>query len=72
MGNLINGMSFGKIRTRLGNYGTTLTDEQFENLTYSELKTIYRKAEKITRLQSEIAQIADKPAKKMIVKAKVN
>ena len=60
MKTMIDGMSLGKIRVRLEFWGITLTDEQFDNLTYRELKNIYKKAEKIANLKKDIAYILTK------------
>lgn len=72
MKKFINEMSFRTIRMRLNGYGVHLTDEQFDGLTYKELKTIFRKAEKIDRLQDDIQQIVDKPKKLPNVKKGVD
>ena len=58
---MIDGMSLGRIRVRLEGWGVPLTDEQFDNLTYRELKSIYKKAEKISNLKKDIAYIITKP-----------
>ena len=72
MKKLLNGMSFGKIKLRLNGYGVHLTEEQFDGLNYKELKTVFRKAEKIDRLANEIQQIVDKPKKLSNVKKGVD
>lgn len=72
MKKLINGMSFGKIKLRLNGFGVHLTDDEFNSLNYRELRAIFRKAEKIDRLQNEIQQIVEKPKRTPIVKKVVD
>lgn len=61
-------MNFGSIRGRLELMGVVLTDEQFDNLTYRELKRVYKKAEKVARLKKEIQQTIHKPEPKRVEK----
>lgn len=63
----IDEMSLGRIRVRLEGWNVSLSDEQFDSLTYRQLKAIYKKAEKISALKAEISQIvnsATQPQKK--------
>ena len=50
-------MTFKAIRINLIKAGVEMTDEVFNSLTYSELKTILRKARKASRLYREIDEI---------------
>lgn len=64
---MVDGMTLGRIRVRLEGWGVSLSDEQFDSLTYRQLKSIYKKAEKIASLKSEISRVvnsATQPQKK--------
>ena len=43
---MFNEMSLKSIRARLEKVGVAMSDVQFHSLTYSELRTIYRKSKK--------------------------
>lgn len=60
----VNEMALGRIRLHIEMLGVKLTDDQFESLTYRELKKIYKKAEKASELRAEINRIVNKPDKK--------
>lgn len=57
---MFNEMSLKSIRNRLSKVGVTLTDEQFNALTYSELRKIYKKAQKAYSLYEQVDAIIDK------------
>lgn len=57
---MFNEMSLKSIRNRLFKVGVTLTDEQFNALTYSELRKIYKKAQKAYSLYEQVDAIIDK------------
>lgn len=57
-------MSIKSIRASLARVGVEMTDEVFNSLTYSELKTIRRKARKAFRLYLEVDEIIYKPTPK--------
>lgn len=57
-------MTIKSIRANLARVGVEMTDEVFNSLTYSELKTILRKARKAFRLYFEVDGIIYKPAPK--------
>lgn len=64
---MVDGMTLGRIRVRLEGWGVSLSDEQFDSLTYRQLKSIYKKAEKIASLKGEISRVvnsATQPQKK--------
>ena len=43
---MFNEMSLKSIRTRLEKVGVTMSDAQFNSLTYSELRKVYKKSKK--------------------------
>lgn len=57
---MFNEMSLKTIRNRLSKVGVILTDEQFNALTYSELRKIYKKAQKAYSLYEQVDAIIDK------------
>lgn len=57
---MFNEMSLKSIRNRLSKVGVTLTDEQFNALTYSELRKIYKKAQRAYSLYEQVDAIIDK------------
>lgn len=60
----IDEMAMGRIKIHLEYLGVRLTDEQFESLTYREIKKIYRKAEQASALRADINKIVNKPEEK--------
>lgn len=57
-------MTIKAIRANLARVGVEMTDEVFNSLTYTELKTILRKARKAFRLYLEVDEILYKPTPK--------
>lgn len=57
---MFNEMSLKSIRNQLIKVGVEMTDEQFNSLTHSELKTIYRKSHKAYKLYSQVDAIINK------------
>lgn len=55
------GMSLRAIRSRLERLGVEMNDIQFYALSYAELETIGRKAEKAYRLYEQIDKILARP-----------
>lgn len=53
-------MSLKSIRNKLAKVGVTMSDEQFNALTYSELKKVYRKASKAYKLYEQVDTIINK------------
>lgn len=53
-------MSLKSIRSKLARVGVTMSDEQFNALTYSELKKIHRKASKAYKLYEQVDAIINK------------
>jgi len=53
-------MSLKSIRNKLAKVGVTMSDEQFNALTYSELKKVYRKASKAYKLYEQVDAIITK------------
>lgn len=53
-------MSLKSIRTKLERVGVTMNDNQFNALTYSELKKVYRKASKAYKLYEQVDAIVSK------------
>lgn len=53
-------MSLKSIRNKLEKVGVTMSDNQFNALTYSELKTIHRKATKAYKLYEQVDAIVSK------------
>ena len=56
MNNAMKGMSLVKIHEEIRKFGFELSDAQFNALTYTEIKRIYRKAEKSYRLKQAIVK----------------
>lgn len=56
------GMSLRAIRSRLERLGVEMSDTQFYALSYAELETIGRKAEKAYRLYEQIDKILKQPS----------
>lgn len=56
------GMSLRAIRSRLERLGVEMSDIQFYALSYAELETIGRKAEKAYRLYEQIDKILTQPS----------
>lgn len=57
---MFNEMSLKSIRNQLVKVGVEMTDEQFNSLTHSELKAIYRKSRKAYKLYSQVDAIINK------------
>lgn len=57
-------MTIKSIRANLARVGVEMTDEVFNSLTYSELKTILRKARRAFHLYLEVDEIIYKPTPK--------
>ena len=57
---MFNEMSLKSIRFRLEKVGVTMSDAQFNSLTYSELKAIYRKSKKAYKLYTQVDAIINK------------
>ena len=53
-------MSLKSIRNKLEKVGVTMNDNQFNALTYSELKKVYRKASKAYKLYEQVDAIVSK------------
>lgn len=53
-------MSLKSIRSKLEKVGVTMSNDQFNALTYSELKKVYRKASKAYRLYEQVDAIVSK------------
>lgn len=53
-------MSLRTIRAKLVKVGVEVSDEQFASLTYSELKKIYKKAQKAYKLYEQVDTIINK------------
>ena len=53
-------MSLKSIRNKLAKVGVTMSDEQFNTLTYSELKKVYHKASKAYKLYEQVDAIINK------------
>lgn len=58
---MFNEMSLKVIRRNLVKVGVEMTDEQFNSLTYSELRKIYRKSKKAYELYKQVDTIINKP-----------
>lgn len=54
------GMSLKSIRNDLEKVGVTMSDNQFNALTYSELKKVYKKASKAYKLYEQVDAIVTK------------
>ena len=68
---MFKGMSIKTIRANLARMGIEMTDEVFNSLTYTELKTILRKARKAFHLYLEVDEIIYKPTLKKTEEKKV-
>lgn len=53
-------MSLKSIRSKLAKVGVTMNEEQFNALTYSELKKVYRKSKKAYALYEQVDAIINK------------
>ena len=53
-------MSLKSIRIKLEKVGVTMSNDQFNALTYSELKKVYRKASKAYKLYEQVDAIVSK------------
>ena len=53
-------MSLKSIRTKLEKVGVTMSNEQFNALTYSELKKVYKKSAKAYKLYEQVDAIINK------------
>lgn len=58
---MFNEMSLKVIRRNLVKVGVEMTDEQFNALTYSELRKVYRKSKKAYKLYEQVDAIINKP-----------
>lgn len=58
---MFNEMSLKVIRRNLIKVGVEMTDEQFNSLTYSELRKVYRKSKKAYTLYEQVDAIINKP-----------
>ena len=59
---MFNEMSLKSIRNRLIKVGVTMSDEQFNSLTYSELRKVYKKSKKAYKLYEQVDAIINKPS----------
>ena len=53
-------MSLKSIRSKLEKVGVTMSNDQFNALTYSELKKVYKKASKANNLYEQVDAIVSK------------
>jgi hypothetical protein len=53
-------LSLKSIRTKLEKVGVTMSNDQFNALTYSELKKVYKKSKKAYKLYEEVDSIINK------------
>jgi hypothetical protein len=53
-------MSLKSIRAKLEKVGVTMSNEQFNSLTYSELKKVYKKSAKAYKLYEQVDAIINK------------
>ena len=53
-------LSLKSIRTKLEKVGVTMSNEQFNALTYSELKKVYKKSAKAYKLYEQVDAIINK------------
>ena len=53
-------MSLKSIRSKLEKVGVSMSNDQFNALTYSELKKVYRKASKAYKLYEQVDAIVSK------------
>ena len=58
---MFNEMSLKSIRARLEKVGVTMSDAQFNSLTYSELRKVYKKSKKAYYLYEQVDAIISKP-----------
>lgn len=58
---IFNEMSLKVIRRNLVKVGVEMTDEQFNSLTYSELRKVYRKSKRAYELYKQVDAIISKP-----------
>lgn len=58
---MFNEMSLKSIRTRLEKVGVLMTDAQFNSLTYSELRKVYKKSKRAYALYEQVDAIINKP-----------
>lgn len=58
---IFNGMSLKTIRRNLALVGVEMNDEQFNALTYAELRKIYRKSKKAYGLYRQVDIIINEP-----------
>lgn len=58
---MFNEMSLKAIRRNLEKVGVEMDDTQFNSLTYSELRKIYRKSKKAYELYKQVNNIINKP-----------
>lgn len=58
---MFNEMSLRSIRNKLAKVGVSMNDEQFNALTYTELKKVYKKASKAYALYEQVDAIINKP-----------
>ena len=58
---MFNEMSLKSIRIRLEKVGVTMSDAQFNSLTYSELRKVYKKSKKAYALYEQVDAIINKP-----------
>ncbi len=59
---MFNEMSLKSIRSKLVKVGVKMTDEQFNSLTYSELRKVYKKSKKAYELYKQVDAIINKPS----------
>ena len=59
---MFNEMSLKSIRTRLEKVGVLMTDAQFNSLTYSELRKVYKKSKRAYALYEQVDAIINKPS----------
>ena len=57
---MLSEMSLKSIRNKLEKVGVTMSNDQFNALTYSELKKVYRKASKAYKLYEQVDAIVSK------------
>ena len=58
---MFNEMSLRTLRKNLVKVGVDMTDEQFNSLTYSELRKVYKKSKKAYALYEQVDVIINKP-----------
>ena len=49
-------LTFGEIKTRFALFGFTVSEEEFNNMTYSEINKLLKKARKSYYLRMEVYQ----------------